>query len=584
MSAGDDTLENGYKLITTGSLPLALRTLKTGEGISLSTVTSPSDTVGSVVVSASDDLLAYGPRIDILDQRMQTVEGLASSKASQVEVTEIRAEVFAVPPYRAGVRYRIEQLESKADVSVGPQGPQGADGAQGSPGLQGDIGLQGPQGESGLQGIQGGMGLQGLQGTQGIQGLTGDQGVQGQEGPQGIQGIQSDILFVDVIGPKGDRGDTGEKGDTGVEGIQGLKGDQGVQGQEGPQGIQGIQGVQGDMGLQGVQGVQGDVGLQGPQGLRGAAGTNGTNGTNGMNGTNGTFPTAGNLVKLASTEVEAPSIFPGSYSISEPVYSLNSVTGDVYLAYNPYTVLTDPGDGSVSYIPGKFKLYMPFALRNLDENFSGLNQTVSLKADIDYVDDKNNAQAVVTATLRTYVDTKNATQDTSISSLKQVPFRTTMFSTKSYTFVAGVARSLDATGSTFTQVVVSTATTTLSTITISPNEGWFFPNWTGTRACNVQAQINFAYVGGVNDNQVIIWLHDLGTSLVAPIAPIIGATVGGSPSYAVVRNTAGVTNTAQFNVVLPVVGGRYYTMAMLSPTNPVTYSVSGTVSIQAVYG
>ena len=40
LSSGDDTVENGYKLITTGSLPLALRTLRTGEGIALSTVTS----------------------------------------------------------------------------------------------------------------------------------------------------------------------------------------------------------------------------------------------------------------------------------------------------------------------------------------------------------------------------------------------------------------------------------------------------------------------------------------------------------------------------------------------------------------
>jgi hypothetical protein len=74
LSSGDDTVENGYKLITTGSLPLALRTLRTGEGIALSTVTSTSDTVGSVMVSASEELLAYGSRIDELDERLQGVE------------------------------------------------------------------------------------------------------------------------------------------------------------------------------------------------------------------------------------------------------------------------------------------------------------------------------------------------------------------------------------------------------------------------------------------------------------------------------------------------------------------------------
>jgi hypothetical protein len=141
MSAGDDTLENGYKLITAGSLPLALRTLRTGEGISLSTVTSPSDTVGSVVVSASEDLLAYGTRFDELEDRLQgvevwgsqeeggdnrltqvearmdVVEGVAASKANQDEVTEIGAEIFASPPYREGVRYRLAALETKVNLT-----------------------------------------------------------------------------------------------------------------------------------------------------------------------------------------------------------------------------------------------------------------------------------------------------------------------------------------------------------------------------------------------------------------------------------------------------------------------------------
>ena len=96
MSAGDDTLENGYKLITTGSLPLALRTLRTGEGISLSTVTSPSDTVGSVVVSASEDLLAYVA--DPLLGFTLSADAVAASEPARLEKKDKKAVPALRPP------------------------------------------------------------------------------------------------------------------------------------------------------------------------------------------------------------------------------------------------------------------------------------------------------------------------------------------------------------------------------------------------------------------------------------------------------------------------------------------------------
>ena len=223
LSSGDDTVENGYKLITTGSLPLALRTLRTGEGIALSTVTSTSDTVGSVMVSASEDLLAYGSRIDELDERLQgvevwgtheegsdnrltqvevrmdVVEGGAASKANQDEVTEIGAEIFANPPYREGVKYRLTALEAKVNPA-GPQGPQGETGLQGEPGMDGAPGL----GLDGLANVDvftveynepaivvlenktlAFFIPRGYPGAPGVSGVPGQQGVQGEVGPQG---------------------------------------------------------------------------------------------------------------------------------------------------------------------------------------------------------------------------------------------------------------------------------------------------------------------------------------------------------------------------------------------------------------
>jgi hypothetical protein len=51
----------------------------------------------------------------------------------------------------------------------------------------------------------------------------------------------------------------------------------------------------------------------------------------------------------------------------------------------------------------------------------------------------------------------------------------------------------------------------------------------------------------------------------------------------VVRNQAGLFYTAQFNALLAITGGVYYTLGMQS-TAAITYNVDAVVSIQAVYG
>ena len=175
MSAGDDTIENGYKLITTGSLPLVLRTLRTGEGISLSTVTSPSDTVGSVVVSASEDLLAY-----VADPLL----GFTLS-ADAVAPTEPA---------------RLEKKEKTLAFFI----PRGYQGIQGDKGDEGEQGVQGIQGNQGDKGDQGEQGIQGLKGDTGLQGDKGDPGEPGADGPPGTDGTAGTVInsvTVTTLGP-----------------------------------------------------------------------------------------------------------------------------------------------------------------------------------------------------------------------------------------------------------------------------------------------------------------------------------------------------------------------------------------------
>ena len=97
-SEGDDTAENGFKLITSGSLPLALRTLKTGDGITMSTVTSPTDPVGSLVVGVGPDISGLGGQIEELEERLQAVEewGVQQSDVGENRLTQAESRVEVV--------------------------------------------------------------------------------------------------------------------------------------------------------------------------------------------------------------------------------------------------------------------------------------------------------------------------------------------------------------------------------------------------------------------------------------------------------------------------------------------------------
>ena len=68
----------------------------------------------------------------------------------------------------------VLSIAISSQLSVGPQGPEGAQGPKG------DVGSQGPKGDTGTTG---------LQGTVGTQGPKGDTGNTGPQGPQGEPGI-----------------------------------------------------------------------------------------------------------------------------------------------------------------------------------------------------------------------------------------------------------------------------------------------------------------------------------------------------------------------------------------------------------
>jgi uncharacterized protein (TIGR02145 family) len=129
--------------------------------------------------------------------------------------------------------YHNNAWEVLAEVSVGPQGPQGIAGPQGLKGDQGIQGLQGPQGIAGIQGLKGD---KGDVGSQGLQGIAGSQGLKGDKGDVGAQGLQGDKGDIGSQGLKGDKGDQGIQGLQGTQGIAGIQGDQGVAGPQGPAG------------------------------------------------------------------------------------------------------------------------------------------------------------------------------------------------------------------------------------------------------------------------------------------------------------------------------------------------------------
>ncbi len=181
----------------------------------------------------------------------------------------------------------------------------------------------------------------------------------------------------------------------------------------------------------------------------------------------------------------------------------------------------------------------------------------------------------------TYVNSENAAQNALITELQKVPHVTVAFRTKSYTFQAAVPRNLDSTGATNNLLAGSGGSTILS-FDRDAATGYVIGNWTGIIYCNVLAQVNFQYATGVNDNQVTIWLHNVGPTLPGAV-PTLATAVNSLRSYAVVRNQAGLFYTAQFNALLAITGGVYYTLGMQS-TAAITYNVDAVVSIQAVYG
>jgi hypothetical protein len=177
--------------------------------------------------------------------------------------------------------------------------------------------------------------------------------------------------------------------------------------------------------------------------------------------------------------------------------------------------------------------------------------------------------------------------NSTITGLKTVPHTSLQYGAKSYTFVANVPRTLDATGANV-QSNSWTAGQTVQQIEFISPQGFFRPSWTGQRVCTVLAQINFQYSAGDANNQVTIWLHDLGTSLPGN-TPSINANavgnlgIGGVFSYVTTLDQPGFYYTAQFNANLKITGGNYYGMAMMSPSE-ITYNVTAAVSMQALYG
>jgi len=198
--------------------------------------------------------------------------------------------------------HRLEVRKKKfigtTTVTIGAEGPAGADGAYGPAGPQGAQGIAGPAGVDGTDGVDGSDGTSvvllgsvadfaSLPGgaTQGDLWVTLDTGagwvsdgaadwtnvgqIRGPEGPKGEQGVAGPAGPTGADGLKGDIGPKGDQGDQGVVGPTGPKGDTGSQGSQGPQGLKG------DKGDKGEQGLQGSKGYQVPQGLAVPAGADG---------------------------------------------------------------------------------------------------------------------------------------------------------------------------------------------------------------------------------------------------------------------------------------------------------------------
>ena len=241
-SEGDDTAENGFKLITSGSLPLALRTLKTGDGITMSTVTSPTDPVGSLVVGVGPDISGLGGQIeglggqiDELEERLQaveewgvqqsdvgenrltqaesrvevvegTVENLVANKADREELWIIRGDYESNATYTRGHIVFYQGASFYRNAGTENQDP---------PQLNTITEGWTPFASNGLPGL-------GLDGLDDLVAFT----VEPPNPPIVVLENKS-LVFGIPRGAKGDKGDTGEPGEPGQPGPEGKEGKQG---------------------------------------------------------------------------------------------------------------------------------------------------------------------------------------------------------------------------------------------------------------------------------------------------------------------------------------------------------------------
>lgn len=578
VSDGSDEAATGFNLIDLNPFPgpeMQLRTLYPGNGIDITMFESGLiiDNVQAPVPGPPGDPGEPGLAATVSIYGTNTLAAGNPASVQNLGTASAASLLFDIPEGQRGtdgapglgldglvsldaftVEYNEPPIVTLENMSLAfgiPRGYPGAPGEKGDPGVPGEPGAPGEPGGTGDPGL----GLDGVE----IATFTLE--------PYEQAFVTYDGEFLNFDIPRGYPGETGPPGEPGAQGGPGPQGEPGGPGLPGSAATVAVGLVTtGDSGTTAAVVNSGSefnaifdfIIPKGDTQFVDVVGPPGPMGPPGPPGSDAKFPTAGNLFKTADTEIEAPAIFPGSYSISQPIYSSNSVDGDMYLAYEPYNVFTDPDSGVVFYTPGKFKLYMPYGLRNLDQNL----QTVQY--DINAERDRNNSQ------------------DTSIGELRTVPFMTLTHGIKNYNFTALTARSLDATGTSIVVPAVSSASSTVNVFAASSPEGYFFPGWTGVRYCTVLAQINFQFISGTNDNPVAIWLHNVGAILPGN-PPQPSTAIGQSISYALVKNNALTTYTGQFNAVLPITGGSYYAMVFRSLNNAV-YSVTATVSMTVVYG
>ena len=167
---------------------------------------------------------------------------------------------------RAEMKYRRRWLKltnkdlGTFDVTIGAEGPAGADGADGA---------TGPAGADGADGATGPAGADGADGATGPAGADGADGATGPAGPTGPAGADG------ADGATGPAGPTGPAGADGADGATGPAGADGADGATGPAGADGADGATGPAGADGADGADGAPGAPGAPGADGADGVSG---------------------------------------------------------------------------------------------------------------------------------------------------------------------------------------------------------------------------------------------------------------------------------------------------------------------